>query len=115
MFWGIFFLQGVPEVQRQLWMKPQLNMLCIAVVFALTLPFTSLGFVAYWLPSYMDYFPISYLQFLCMLANASPPDYHAVLGVPVTATRAEISKAYRNQALTSHRRCTGCSASSRLP
>lgn len=102
MFWGIFFLQGVPEVQRQLWMKPQLNMLCIGVVCALTLPFTSLGFVAYWLPSYMEYLPISYLQFLCMLANASPPDYHAVLGVPHTATRAEISKAYRNQALTCH-------------
>jgi len=83
-------------------MKPQLNLLCIAVVILITFPFISLGFMAYWTPGYLEYLPLWYLQVLCMLANAAPPNYHAVLGLETTATKSEISAAYRSMALTCH-------------
>ena len=31
-FWGILFLQGIGEVQRHLWFKPELNLILIAAV-----------------------------------------------------------------------------------
>lgn len=63
-FFGLFFLQGVPEIQRHLWFEPTKNFCLIGSVFLLTAPFTSLGTVAYWKQDWLPLFPVTYLKVL---------------------------------------------------
>lgn len=104
LFLGFFFLQGVPEVQRHLWFKPKLNILCISGVTLLMLPYTSLGFVHYWVPQYLPIFPTWYLQILCHIANAYPSvvDHYLTLGLEPGANQSVVGSTYRKLARQYH-------------
>merc|ERR1712166_20674 len=102
LFFGIFFLQGVPEVQRQLWFQPVKNFSLISFIFLITAPFTTLGTIAYWRPEWLQSFPLSYLEMLCVLMGVTVKDYHGVLGVPRDASKEVIGRQYRKMTLQCH-------------
>ena len=80
LFLGFLFLQAIPEIQRRFWMKPVQHVYLVVGILVVCFPFYSIGLMAWYFPSYLEYLPKPYLQTLCWLANARPeiPDYYSV-------------------------------------
>jgi hypothetical protein len=104
LFLGFLFLQAIPEIQRRFWMKPVQHVYLVVGILIVCFPFYSIGLMAWYFPSYLEYLPKPYLQWLCWLANASPevPDYYSVLGVSPDADMKTIKKVFREQAIELH-------------
>jgi len=104
LFVGFLFLQAVPEVQRHFWFRPTAHLIFVSIVMAFSLPYVSIGLCVWYFPSYLEYFPTSYLQALIWLANAAPnlTDYYLVLGLEKGADEPTIRKAYRKLARQYH-------------
>jgi hypothetical protein len=104
LFLGFLFLQAIPEIQRRFWMKPVQHVYLVVGILVVCLPFYSIGLMAWYFPSYLEYLPKPYLQTLCWLANARPeiPDYYSVLGVSPDADMKTIKKVFREQAIELH-------------
>jgi len=83
LFVGFLFLQAVPEVQRHFWFRPTAHMIFVSIVMIFSLPYVSIGLCVWYFPSYLEYFPSSYLKFLIWVANAAPnlTDYYLILGL----------------------------------
>jgi hypothetical protein len=72
LFLGFLFLQGIPEIQRHLWMRPQMHTFVVIFFVAISLPYASIGFMAWYFPAWLETLPAWYLKGLCYMANALP-------------------------------------------
>jgi len=104
LFVGFLFLQAVPEVQRHFWFRPTAHLIFVSVIMIFSLPYVSIGLCVWHFPSYLEYFPSSYLQVLIWVANAAPnlTDYYLILGLEKGADEVAIRKAYRKLARQYH-------------
>lgn len=104
LFLGFLFLQGIPEIQRHLWLKPKTHIAVVVFFILLTMPFASIGIMAWWFPDYLQSLPTGYLKFLCYVSNALPSvdDYYAVLGLDKSANQSTIGSTYRRLARQLH-------------
>ena len=103
-FLGFLFLQAVPELQKRYWMRPWEHLYLVVGILVVCFPFFSIGLMAWYLPTYLEYLPKSYLVTLCTVANARPavPDHYLTLGVSPDADMKTIKKVFREQAIDLH-------------
>jgi hypothetical protein len=103
-FLGFLFLQAVPELQKRYWMRPWEHLYLVVAILVACFPFFSIGLMAWYLPTYLEYLPKTYLLTLCSVANAKPsvPDHYLTLGVSPDADMKTIKKVFREQAIDLH-------------
>ena len=103
-FLGFLFLQAVPELQKRFWMRPMEHLYLVIGILTVCFPFFSIGIMAWYFPTYLEYLPKPYLSTLCVVANAKPsiPDHYATLGVSPDADMKTIKKIFREQAIELH-------------
>jgi len=103
-FLGFLFLQAVPELQKRFWMRPMEHLYLVLGILTVCFPFFSIGLMAWYFPTYLEYLPKPYLLTLCTVANARPsvPDHYLTLGVSPDADMKQIKKIFREQAIELH-------------
>ena len=103
-FLGFLFLQAIPELQKRYWMRPMEHLYLVVGILIVCFPFFSIGLMAWYFPSYLEYLPKSYLLTLCAVANATPSvaDHYLTLGVSPDADMKTIKKVFREQAIELH-------------
>merc|ERR1712205_83420 len=61
-FLGFLFLQAVPELQKRFWMRPMEHLYLVIGILTVCFPFFSIGIMAWYFPTYLEYLPKPYLS-----------------------------------------------------